>query len=378
VRALLARRETDLNWRSAAGAAPLAAAAAAGAAEVAELLIGDARFDAVRAGAAEAVAEAAQFASGLARSVLAHCDVNQHFEDRKRRPTTLLRAVLVAGNAPLALEIMAAPAFAPDAASLRAAAFAAVRCGSLAALRAIVAALGGDVNVRTGQRASLLTKACARRNREIVEFIVEAPSFSADESLALDAVAVALETCPDALPVIAGAPGVDVNAVLPRRPVKNKDARDAAAVLDGEQIEDVNALGYALRKSWISTLTTLLAIPSIRPAQRDGRGRTPLFHAIASQWMDIDVFFAFPGMDIDAQDDDGCTALHAAVANQRGEAIVQLVLFGADRTIANKRGETAWMLAHRAADGAQDREEQQPDEPHEYIRKIVATIKRRF
>jgi hypothetical protein len=231
------------------------------------------------------------------------------------------------------------------------------------------------VNLRLNNQKSLLTVACRHMRMEVVKFLVSQPAFDGEESLALHAIPEALDRFPEVLPVLAAAPGVDINAVLPRECVLKwrKGSEDP----DPAPVENLNALGFALRRSSSRSVAILAQIPSLDPAHPDGNGRNILFHAPVFVYFDFTRLIAGRGVDVNAQDQDGNTALHAAVIDGRPEALVQLVLLGIDRSIRNAKGETAWALAQKSAGLPVKELGDEPESVRDYTVKMVGLVMRK-
>jgi hypothetical protein len=138
----------------------------------------------------------------------------------------------------------------------------------------------------------------------------------------------------------------------------------------------------------IEAALALLAIPGIEPNARMTDGRPLLFEAIMDGRL-MRALFEHPAIDINAMDWAGNTILHticAMISTQRDDSSwndinnigpVQLRLAlgrGADRTLLNAEGKTAWEVAIGKCDSLNHRGE--PADHSEWIHAVIGQVLR--
>mmetsp|Transcript_21620 Transcript_21620/g.71579 ORF Transcript_21620/g.71579 Transcript_21620/m.71579 type:complete len:88 (+) Transcript_21620:482-745(+) len=77
----------------------------------------------------------------------------------------------------------------------------------------------------------------------------------------------------------------------------------------------------------------------------DGNNQTPLHRAAGTGRSRIVELLLSEGVDVNARDKEGNTALHLAMYEQQEESCVSLIRAGASTTIKNNEGETPLALA---------------------------------
>jgi ankyrin repeat protein len=372
LRLLLGNDQTDMNWYNKDGKSVLQMVAHFELDDILPAILCSPRFDLRKSNLGMALAGAALHRSVVTEPLFA---IYSKTPSEVRIPQTFLKCFICGGWTDLVFQITNQPDFDPNGVGFRQAAGAAARTGNLEILKHLLSFVDDNVNIALNHQQSLLTISSRHVQITIIEFLINDPSFDAERSLALHAIREALERFPELLLSLGMAPGVDINAVLPADSFAKR--RKSTDNLDAAPVEHMNALGLALRRGWSRALTILMQIPSLDPARRDGKGRTALFYAPLFMFFDFTRLLGGGVLDLNAQDEEGNTALHAAVIDERTEGFLQLLLLGVDRSIRNAKGETAWTLAQKCAMLPVKELIDEPEGLHEYTVKMVGLIMRR-
>jgi hypothetical protein len=297
---------------------------------------------------------------------------------------TPLIAAVRENEFPVVTQIIAHPRFDAARSRIDIALFAAVRVGDVPIFQALFAVVGNDVNVYNHYNESLFVYCCLRGTIAILQTIIGAASFRPlPRELQKAAAAVVRSDHGVFVPILRTLAHVDWNWPFP--PGVNGDrltgwpqkhyTGTTPFHADGAALPDIapgtTPLVAALRYHRDTVLGALLQEPNIDKSGRGEYGQTCLWE-LSRVSRDLYHFMdQLAGIDLNAQDMYGNTAVTFAVISNQRDILTMLVRRGADFNIENERGETAWEIAHklRGADAPA-----QPNNRDQFLRRILAIM----
>jgi ankyrin repeat protein len=129
-----------------------------------------------------------------------------------------------------------------------------------------------------------------------------------------------------------------MHAAMSGDPVLVEDLVKAGAEIDTAAKLGWTALLLAAAKGNAAAAGVLLR-SGAAPNQTDTYGWTPLMRAVSGNHMEaVDVFLATAGIDVDAREESGATALHVAAQYGYAGMAARLLESGADPDAVNDRG----------------------------------------
>jgi ankyrin repeat protein len=394
IKLLLNYPGTQINWQDRSGATALSTAACNGDFEIVDFLVHADGFDADASNSVSAIINAIMRKSSHISNLLLALDFDINAKSVDESPKaaeseTVLDSAVHMSNFDAVAQVLKHPRFSPRRSDLRETVFLASRSAPLPLVRAVLALLDNDVNIRNRRKVSFLTKACLDNRPEIVDFILAEPSFDPALNDLMQAIRATLSfDNVSVLRRLLAIPGVDVNGFIPPDPTEAPpfdDQNGWGETVFGDELwkskrnrsQDGLVLTVALGMGAMKSIEFLLSHPKIDLGRKDRHGKTVLFEALSYvQWFPM--IIACQGVDINCQDETGNTVLHYAVIERIGWAAALLVADGIDLGIRNHRGETAWDLAPSdpalCAIGAE--RAPAPEDRDEYRKQIVRLLRR--
>ena len=223
----------------------------------------------------------------------------------------------------------------------------------------LLAAQGVEVNLQTKSGWTALMVA-AQHNKDTVPLLLAAQGIEVNlqNNNGDTALMVAVQFNKDTVPLLLAAHGIKVNiqdnngsTALMWAAQFNKDAVPLLLAAQGVEVNLQNKSGGTALMIAASNnpnaIETLLEAPGIDVNMQDKNGLTALMWAVVKQQSEaVPMLLAAHGIKVNLQDKDGNTALMIASAiNPR--LIPELIRAGADVTITNKIGATAYDFAVR-------------------------------
>jgi hypothetical protein len=242
----------------------------------------------------------------------------------------------------------------------------------------------GEVNYRNAANETLFVYSCYFGVVVIVQTIMQAATFHPTDREMTQAMAAVLRTRNDTfIPILANVLHCDWNAPFPpdvngRRVSGNKSGRRGHQSAEGDSLLDlwggIPPLIIAARLQSPGLRRALMALRDINVNVRGEYGQTLLFEYTTlrqdrARFASLEDVVSHPRIDLNAQDTNGYTALMKAVADSDWKLIEFLLRKGADVTLRNARGDTAWDIGCRLSGG---RRRERPANEREYQRAIVS------
>jgi ankyrin repeat protein len=359
IKLLTKETRTNLNCRNFQQATAFSIAASRSHKEIVQYLVKCPGFDPEKSNAQLALILASPERDDIIQLILAlDFDINKSVckwsfrSDRQRQITPLTSAVQ--RNAPtLIRQIITHRRFDAMKSSVDHAMFAAVKLMNVTIFQSLLPLVHHDVNFRNSSNESLLTYACLLSDVPIVRTILSSPTFDPSKQDPVHALGAAIRADVGPLiPILMQVPGVDINAPLPPGinglrvrgiamnggsvpPDESDDEGDSNSF--AELPAGVPPLIAAARLDRSDVTTILLTTPGVDLNVRGEFGQTILCELLHDSTR-LFHFIDTEGIDINATDFDGETALFYAILQHEPTIIAALVRKGIDLNIRNVHG----------------------------------------
>jgi ankyrin repeat protein len=337
IRLLINEGHANINTRNFHGATAFSLAVFHGHKDIVTFLLTHPSFDLDKSNGALALVVVSLERAGLIEMFInMDFNINQAVEqqnphnDTHKRATPLLWAI-TRNATNLFNQIIAHPRFDPVQSGIGRALFAAVRAVNLEMLTSLLPLAGDALNVRNRNNETLLTYACLRGNLPIVQTIVNLPNFDPQRQDVIHALGAAIRAdCGILIPLLTRIPGVDVNRPLPRG-------------INGLRVRMVSRFGFRWFPDDIEHEEDGVTFPEL------SSGVPPLIAAARAGRNDVvSALLASPGLDINAKGEYGQTVLSEWLQDPRAFQLLEVE--GLDVNACDLEGETALFYAFMRLD----------------------------
>jgi hypothetical protein len=304
---------------------------------------------------------------------------------RMTRFVTPLIAAVREKSVPLVTQVLAHPRFDPAQSQIDRALFEAIHMTDFPIFQALFNLTEGNVNIYNPYNESLFVYCCLRGTVPMLQTILAAPSFRPSSREILKAAAAVVRSDHATfIPILRTLAHVDWNCQFPpgingdriaRSPRKRSNSRQlfhGDVELFPNIAAGITPLIAALRYHRNDVLAALLQEPNIDKSCRGEYGQTILWELSNGNRDLYHLMDQLSGVDINAQDIYGNTAVMFAVITNQRDLLRMLVRRGADLEIENENGETVWAIAHRTR-GIEP--PPQPTDRDQFLRRILTVMR---